>query len=37
MWVEKLNAKMERTGDFTWIDGTEVYHKLKDVEWINRT
>ena len=37
MWVEKLNAKMERTGDFTWIDGTEDYHKLKDVEWINRT
>ena len=37
VYAEKLDANMKRTNDFIWLEETEIYHKLKDVEWIYKS
>lgn len=32
--VEPLDEKMRKTGQTTYLDENEVFHKVKDVEWI---
>lgn len=34
MYVELLDENMKRTGEKTYLDLNEVFHKVKDVEWI---
>jgi len=36
VFAEKLDGEMKRTGKFIWLEETEIYHKLKGVEWINK-
>lgn len=36
VYAELLDEKMKRTGQVTWLEDNEIYHKLKGVEWINR-
>lgn len=35
VYTEILDKKMKRTGKYIWLEDNEIYHKLKDVEWIN--
>lgn len=37
VYAELLDEKMKKTGKCLWLEDNEIYHKLKDVEWINRT
>lgn len=37
VYAEILDGNMKRTGICIWLEDNEIYHKLKDVEWINRT
>lgn len=32
--VELLDENMRRTGETTYLDANEIFHKVKDVEWI---
>jgi len=34
VYAEKLDANMKSTNFFIWLEETEIYHKLKDVEWV---
>lgn len=37
VYAELLDEKLRRTGKCIWLEDNEIYHKLKNVEWINRT
>lgn len=37
VYAELLDENMEKTDKCIWLEVNEIYHKLKDVEWINRT
>lgn len=34
VYAELLDKNMKKTGKCIWIEETEIYHKLKDVEWV---
>ncbi|MEV9640429.1 hypothetical protein ABZ756_07000 [Mammaliicoccus sciuri] len=36
VYAELLDEKMKKTGGRLWLEENEIYHKLKDVEWINK-
>lgn len=37
IYIQKLDEKMKPMMSFVHVEDSEIYHKLKDVEWINRT
>ncbi|WP_193064903.1 hypothetical protein [Oceanobacillus oncorhynchi] len=37
VYAELLGGNMKKTGKCIWLEENEIYHKLKNVEWINRT
>jgi len=34
VYTELLDENMKKTGNCIWLEDNEIYHKLKDVEWI---
>lgn len=37
VYSELLDKNMRKTGKCIWLEENEIYHKLKDVQFINRT